>query len=111
MGSDSDMDDNKYNLFDSQLPLKHTFSKSKQTRNTLETRRACNAIVGVDRRYGMLERETLQRKTVSWDLPDFFGLGVNATSQRSVDSPLDSQPRSVRLEGSRQPTIKGMRSS
>ena len=105
------MDDNKYNLFDSKLPLKDTFSASKPMRNTIESSRACRIRVGVDRSPGTLERETLQRKTVSWDLPDFFGLGVNATSQRSVDSPLDSQPRSVRLEGSRQPTIKDMRSS
>ena len=104
-----DMNDKRDKVFARAL-IKHTFSKSKQTRNTLETSGPCSAMIGVNRSHGMLERETLQRKTVSWDLPDFFGLGVNATSQRSVDSPLDSQPRSVRLEGSRQPTIKGMRS-
>ena len=101
---------NQYNLFDNKRLIQDTFSPSKQTRNTLETSRACRIRVGVDRIPGMLARETLQRKTVSWNLPAFFGLGTFATSQRNLDSPLDSQPRSVRLEGSRQRTIEDMRS-
>ena len=51
----------------------------------------------VDRNHSMSGRETLRRKTASWELPDFFGLGenfapfgANATSQRSVGSPLEN---------------------
>jgi len=89
------MANDQYNPFDSQPLLRPTFSSSKRTRNILERARSCRAGVGVDRTLGMLGRETLQRKTVSWDLPDFFGLGVNATSQRSVDSPLENSHEPV----------------